>query len=63
VHYLSPTEDNQHQTQKMKSLGIFNSVKTEAGLIIVAGVNQARVSELLKPDRTALRQLIAKSRA
>ncbi len=62
VHYLSPTEDNQHQTQKMKSLGIFNSVKTEAGLIIVAGVNQARVTELLKPDRAALQQLIAKSR-
>ena len=24
VHYLSPTEDNQHQAQKMKRLGIFN---------------------------------------
>ena len=61
VHYLSPTEDNQHQTQKMKALGFFNDVNTEAGLIIVASVNQPRISELVKPDRTALRQLIAKS--
>ena len=31
VHYLSPTEDNQHQAQKMKRLGIFSKVNTEAG--------------------------------
>ena len=30
VHYLSPTEDNQHQAQKMKRLGIFSKVDTEA---------------------------------
>ncbi|MBZ5610366.1 MAG: isocitrate lyase ICL2 [Acidobacteriia bacterium] len=62
VHYLSPTDDNQHQTQKMKALGIFNNLNNEAGLIIVAGVNQRRVAELLKPDRAALGELIAKSR-
>jgi len=26
VHYLSPTEDYQHQAQKMKRLGIFSRV-------------------------------------
>ena len=60
VHYLSPTEDNQHQAQKMKRLGIFNKVDTEAALIIVASVDAARISELLNPDRVALRKLIAK---
>ena len=29
VHYLSPTDDNQHQAQKMKRLGIFSKVDTE----------------------------------
>ena len=60
VHYLSPTEDNQHQAQKMKRLGIFSKVDTEAALIIVASVDAARISELLNPDRMALRKLIAK---
>ena len=60
VHYLSPTEDNQHQTQKMQTLGIFSNVSTEAGLIIVAGVNQRRIAELVNPDRIAMQQLITK---
>jgi isocitrate lyase len=62
VHYLSPTEDNRRQTEKMKTLGIFSSVNAEAGLIIVAGVNAPHITELLDPDRVALRQMIAKGR-
>jgi len=60
VHYLSPTEDNQHQALKMQRLGIFGNVNTEAGLIIVASVNPARLGELLNPDRVVLRKLINK---
>ena len=60
VHYLSPTEDNQHQAQKMKRLGIFGKVDTEAQLIIVAAVNSARITELLTQDREALKRLIMK---
>jgi len=60
VHYLSPTDDNQHQALKMKRLGIFGTVNTEADLIIVASVNQVRISELLNQDRAALRRLIMK---
>src|SRR5271166_6551816 len=60
VHYLSPTEDNQHQAQKMKRLGIFSKVDTEGQLIIVASVNAARLAELLTPDREALTRLITK---
>ncbi len=61
VHYLSPTEDNQHQALKMQRLGIFGNVNTEAGLIIVASVEAGRISELLNADRVALRKLITKA--
>ena len=61
VHYVTPTEDNQFQTQKMKSLGIFSNVNTEIGQIIVAQVNKERVAELLKPDRVLLLGIIRKT--
>ncbi len=60
VHYLSPTDDNQHQAQKMKRLGIFSKVDTEGQLIIVASVNATRIAELLSVDREALKRLITK---
>jgi isocitrate lyase len=60
VHYVSPTEDNQYQTAKMKSHGIFAAVNTEVGQIIVADVDHARVEALLAPDRIALGKLIRK---
>jgi isocitrate lyase len=60
VHYVSPTEDNQYQTAKMRSHGIFRTVDTEVGQIIVAGVDHRRVAELLAPDRAALGRLIRK---
>ena len=41
VHYVTPTEDNQYQTAKMKSHGLFSEVQTEVGQIIVADVNHA----------------------
>ena len=44
----------------MKRLGIFNKVDTEAQLIIVAGVDGARVAELLAADKEALKRLIKK---
>jgi len=61
VHYLSPTEDNQHQAQKMKRLGIFSNVTTEAELIIVASINPQRIADLLNPDQVVLRKLITKA--
>ena len=60
VHYLSPTEDNQHQALKMKRLGIFGSVNTEGDLIIGATVNATRINDLLNQDKAALRRLISK---
>ncbi len=60
VHYVTPTEDNLYQTEKMKSHGIFREVNQEVGQIIVADVNHPRIAELLKPDREALWRLIRK---
>lgn len=60
VIYVTPTEDNLYQTSKMKSHGIFSEVYQEVGEIIVAEVNRPRISELLTPDRVALRKLITK---
>jgi isocitrate lyase len=62
VHYVTPTEDNQYQVAKMRSHGIFKEVNTEVGQIIVADVNQRRISELLAPDHEALLKLIRKER-
>ena len=55
MYYVTPTEDNIYQTEKMKSHGIFSDVYQEVGEIIVADVNQPRIEELLAPDREALR--------
>jgi isocitrate lyase len=60
VHYVSPTEDNRHQTRKMKELGIFDEVNDEVGQIIVATVNTEHIKNLLNPDRVELGKLIAK---
>ena len=60
VHYVSPTEDNLMQTKGMMRLGIYESVNTEVGHIIVTRVNVDYVKELLNPDRRELKKLIAK---
>ena len=60
VYYVTPTEDNIYQTEKMQSHGIFSNVYQEVGEIIVADVNQPRIDELLAPDRDALTRLIRK---
>ena len=62
VHYVTPTEDNRYQVEKMRSHGIFSEVTTEVGQIIVADINHERISELLTPDQEALGRLIRKSK-
>jgi isocitrate lyase len=61
VHYVSPTEDNQYQTAKMKTHGIFSEVHKEVGQIIVAEVRPERITELLGSEGAALSDLIAKT--
>ncbi|MFL6199450.1 MAG: isocitrate lyase ICL2 [Thermoanaerobaculia bacterium] len=60
VHYVTPTQDNLYQTDKMKAHGIFREVNQEVGQIIVADVDLPRIAELLAPDRQALWRLIRK---
>ncbi len=60
VYYVTPTEDNIYQADKMKAHGIFSDVHKDVGEIIVADVNPDRIAELLDPDRAALKRLIAK---
>lgn len=59
VHYVSPTDDNHHQTASMKKLGIYANVTTEVGEIIVADVNRPRIADLVT-DHEALARLIRK---
>jgi isocitrate lyase len=58
VHYVTPTDDNLKQCEAMKARGIFKSVQTEIGEIIVADIVKARVKELVASDRVALQELI-----
>ncbi len=58
VHYLTPSDDNHKQTEKMKERGLFSSVNDEVGQIIVADVNKDRVKALLEADKKALTELI-----
>jgi isocitrate lyase len=58
VHFLTPTDDNAKQCEGMKARGIFKSVQSEIGEIIVAEVATARVKELAAADRAALQALI-----
>jgi isocitrate lyase len=60
MHYVTPTEDNQRQTERMKARGIFSSVTNEVGKIIVAEVNKDRIKELCEADKKALAVLIEK---
>jgi isocitrate lyase len=58
VHYVSPTDDNRYQAQKMKAHGLFKDVHDEVGDIIVADVSPENVKTLLAPDHTRLDDLI-----
>ena len=61
IHYVTPTEDNNIQADRMKESGIYEDVNTEIGDIIVAAVNTKRIKCLLRPDMAELKSLIAKS--
>jgi isocitrate/methylisocitrate lyase len=58
VHYVSPTDDNRYQAQKMKTHGLFSDVHDEVGHVIVADVSAEGVKALVAPDRVRLNALI-----
>ncbi len=61
VHYVTPTEDNRIQCERLQARGLFESVSDEVGEIIVAEVARRRVSELAADDGEARRTLIAEA--
>jgi isocitrate lyase len=61
VHYLTPTDDNTAQTERIRELGLFSDVQVEIGQIIVGQVDTARIAELVASDRGALDALIRKA--
>ncbi|HVZ32660.1 MAG TPA: isocitrate lyase, partial [Polyangiaceae bacterium] len=62
VHYLTPSDDNQRQVLALEKLGLFKSVESGSGLIILAEVNVERVSALVAKDGNALKALVAHKR-
>jgi isocitrate/methylisocitrate lyase len=58
VHYLTPTEDNVAQTQRMRDMGLFTDVRTEVGDLIVADVDRTRIAALTAPGGVDLEALI-----
>jgi isocitrate lyase len=61
VHYVSPTEDNRYQAQKMKTHGLFSDVHDEVGDVIVADVSTDGVKALLTPDQDHLNALVQRT--
>ena len=59
VHYVTPTEDNRYQAERMKAHGLFEAVNV-TGDVIVADVDRKKVEQLLAADRGALNKLIRK---
>ncbi|MGQ0607479.1 MAG: isocitrate lyase ICL2 [Chloroflexota bacterium] len=60
VHYLTPTEDNRRQCERMLELSIFTAVNDEIGEIIVADVDAESVRRLVTADSDARERLITK---
>jgi isocitrate lyase len=61
VHYVTPTEDNRVQCERLRARGLFETVSEEIGQIIVAEVSHRRVAELVAEDGRARRSLIAEA--
>ncbi len=62
VHYVTPTEDNHYQAQKMKDHGLYAEIHDEVGQIIVANVDAGSVKELLAAGSRRLDDLIHQRR-
>jgi isocitrate lyase len=60
IHYLTPTDDNRRQCERMLSLGIFQAVNDEVGDIIVADVAAGAVRALVQPESPERERLIVK---
>jgi isocitrate lyase len=57
VHFLTPTDDNRRQCERLSARGIFGSVSDEVGQIIVADVDASTVRHVVT-DEAAMAALI-----
>jgi isocitrate lyase len=62
VHYLTPTDDNRVQCERMREIGIFSSVHDEVGQIIVADVDAGTTAALVEADSPERERLIVNAR-
>ena len=58
VHFVTPSEDNRRQCERLLEIGLFEAVKDEVGDIIVADVDAATVRDLVAPDSETRARLI-----
>lgn len=62
VQYMTPTDDNRHQTGGMERLGIFEDAVEEIGDIIVAHISKDFISDLIHPQGDGIAQLLSKDK-
>ncbi|HET6746231.1 MAG TPA: isocitrate lyase/phosphoenolpyruvate mutase family protein, partial [Candidatus Limnocylindria bacterium] len=60
IHYLTPTDDNRRQCERMLAFGIFDAVNDEVGEIIVAEIAAPAVRALARPDSPERERLVVK---
>lgn len=60
IHYLTPTDDNRRQCERMLAFGIFDAVNDEVGEIIVAEIASPAVRAFARPDSPERERLIVK---
>ncbi len=63
VQYMTPTDDNRHQTNGMKRYGIFKNVTEEIGDIIVAHIDKEVTARLVSSKQQGINQLLTKEDA
>ncbi|WP_443112645.1 isocitrate lyase/phosphoenolpyruvate mutase family protein [Desulfopila inferna] len=63
MQYMTPSDDNRHQTNGMKRFGIFKDAKEEIGDIIVAYVDKDVVGQLVNPKKQGIDRLLSKEEA
>lgn len=60
MEFMTPTDDNRHQTSGMKRFGIFEDAMEEIGDIIVAHIDKVSVAELVNPEGQGIDRLLSK---
>jgi isocitrate lyase len=63
MQYMTPSDDNRHQTNGMKRIGIFKDATEEIGDIIVAYVDKDVIAQLVNPQKKGIDRLLAKEEA